>query len=106
MAKQQLQVQDCCNLSQAFLQYSSARVNPCNAMCVRVSGFHLQLVQFRCSIVVSISACHVEDPGSIPGGGVCWKLVAASSQLEELADEHRGREGAHIKINRQQRLAE
>ena len=25
--------------------------------------------QFRCSIVVSISACHVEDPGSIPGGG-------------------------------------
>ena len=26
--------------------------------------------QFRCSIVVSISACHAEDPGSIPGGGV------------------------------------
>ena len=24
----------------------------------------------RCSIVVSISACHAEDPGSIPGGGV------------------------------------
>ena len=23
----------------------------------------------RCSIVVSISACHAEDPGSIPGGG-------------------------------------
>ena len=24
----------------------------------------------RCSIVVSISACHAEDPGSIPGGGI------------------------------------
>ena len=24
----------------------------------------------RCSIVVSNSACHAEDPGSIPGGGV------------------------------------
>ena len=23
----------------------------------------------RCSIVASISACHAEDPGSIPGGG-------------------------------------
>ena len=28
------------------------------------------LKQIRCSIVVSISACHAEDPGSIPGGGV------------------------------------
>ena len=28
------------------------------------------LFQFRCSIVVSISACHAEDPGSIPGRGV------------------------------------
>ena len=26
----------------------------------------------RCSIVVSISACHAEDPGSIPGGGVSF----------------------------------
>ena len=26
--------------------------------------------QIRCSIVVSISACHAEDPGSIPEGGV------------------------------------
>ena len=26
--------------------------------------------QIRCSIVVSISACHAEDPGSIPGCGV------------------------------------
>ena len=28
----------------------------------------------RCSIVVSISACHAEDPGSIPGGGVSFAL--------------------------------
>ena len=28
----------------------------------------------RCSIVVSISACHAEDPGSIPGGGVFRKM--------------------------------
>ena len=40
-------------------------------------GIHLQVkhkmrrYQIRCSIVVSISACHAEDPGSIPGGGVC-----------------------------------
>merc|ERR1712086_545853 len=27
------------------------------------------LLHIRCSIVVSISACHTEDPGSIPGGG-------------------------------------
>ena len=27
-------------------------------------------LHIRCSIVVSISACHAEDPGSIPGGGV------------------------------------
>ena len=30
----------------------------------------LQSYQIRCSIVVSISACHAEDQGSIPGGGV------------------------------------
>jgi hypothetical protein len=29
---------------------------------------------FRGSIVVSISACHAEDPGSIPGRGV-WRLA-------------------------------
>ena len=27
------------------------------------------VVRLRDSIVVSISACHVEDPGSIPGRG-------------------------------------
>ena len=29
-----------------------------------------QYTQIRGSIVVSISACHAEDPGSIPGRGV------------------------------------
>ena len=29
-----------------------------------------ELFRIRGSIVVSISACHAEDPGSIPGGGV------------------------------------
>ena len=28
--------------------------------------------QIRCSIVVSISACHAEDLSSIPGGGDSW----------------------------------
>ena len=31
----------------------------------------LNSVHIRCSIVVSISACHADDPGSITGGGVC-----------------------------------
>ena len=38
--------------------------------------------KFRCSIVVSISACHAEDPGSIPGGGeggsLCFWVGALS----------------------------
>ncbi|URD96215.1 hypothetical protein MUK42_36478, partial [Musa troglodytarum] len=30
----------------------------------------------RCSIVVSIPACHAGDPGSIPGNGVfLWLLI-------------------------------
>ena len=29
----------------------------------------------RGSIVVSISACHAEDPGSIPGRGVCLACI-------------------------------
>ena len=40
---------------------------------------------FRGSIVVSISACHAEDPGSIPGRGVWFKPpcahTAASAQV-------------------------
>ena len=31
-------------------------------------------LQIRGSIVVSISACHAEDPGSIPGRGVFISL--------------------------------
>ena len=34
--------------------------------------------QIRCSIVVSISARHAEDPGSIPGGGVFASLTLVS----------------------------
>ena len=32
--------------------------------------------QIRGSIVVSISACHAEDPGSIPGRGVLFVLLS------------------------------
>ena len=35
-------------------------------------GRALLLRGIRCSIVVSISACHAQDPGSIPGGGVLF----------------------------------
>ena len=31
---------------------------------------HIMRAEFRDSIVVSISACHADDPGSIPGRGV------------------------------------
>ena len=34
--------------------------------------------QIRGSIVVSISACHAEDPGSIPGRGVLYSVVVRS----------------------------
>ena len=37
-----------------------------------------ELFRIRGSIVVSISACHAEDPGSIPGRGV-YSSVAAST---------------------------
>ena len=37
--------------------------------------------QIRCSIVVSISACHAEDPGSIPGGGVFLLSHRLGAQL-------------------------
>ena len=33
---------------------------------------------FRDSIVVSISACHAEDPGSIPGRGICAFHIGGS----------------------------
>ena len=39
-----------------------------------LSGIHnasqSEMPSIRCSIVVSISACHAEDSGSIPGRGV------------------------------------
>ena len=42
-------------------------------------------VQIRGSIVVSISACHADDPGSIPGRGVLYfaekKLCAKKRPL-------------------------
>ena len=36
----------------------------------------------RCSIVVSISACHAEDPGSIPRCGAYSQWCAAHSHLD------------------------
>ena len=40
--------------------------------------------RIRCSIVVSISACHAEDPGSIPGGGALDVLRRAFSTAHVL----------------------
>ena len=47
------------------------------SVCVRMRMG--SVFSFRWSIVVSISACHAEDPGSIPGGGVYWLLPAHGS---------------------------
>ena len=35
----------------------------------RLRETHIETNEFRDSIVVSISACHADDPGSIPGRG-------------------------------------
>ena len=46
-----------------------------------------ELFRIRGSIVVSISACHAEDPGSIPGRGVLqctYCLEVMNSQLSWL----------------------
>ena len=44
------------------------------------------LRQIRDSIVVSISACHAEDPGSIPGRGVCTcSRISRKSELDGVA---------------------
>ncbi|KAK7411315.1 hypothetical protein VNO78_02748 [Psophocarpus tetragonolobus] len=40
-----------------------------NINSVRIHYYSI-LIFCRCSIVVSISACHADDPGSIPGNGV------------------------------------
>ena len=54
-----------------------ARVRfPDDAYCVKAQSLwcfrqtDIQANEFRDSIVVSISACHADDPGSIPGRGV------------------------------------
>ena len=45
--------------------------------------------QFRCSIVVSISACHAEDPGSIPGGGDFDVSGRQSKPVQNMFEEER-----------------
>ena len=35
----------------------------------------VSILQIRGSIVVSISACHAEDPGSIPGRGLVYNAI-------------------------------
>ena len=40
--------------------------------------------QIRGNIVVSISACHAEDPGSIPGRGVGLELMAVGSATSKV----------------------
>ena len=43
---------------------------------------HRVITNLRCSIVVSISACHAEDPGSIPGrGAACTDRAHHNGQL-------------------------
>ena len=39
--------------------------------------------KIRDSIVVSISACHAEDPGSIPGRGISYSWARAMQQFEK-----------------------
>ncbi len=38
--------------------------------------------QFRDSIVVSISACHADDPGSIPGRGVLFVFACVETNWD------------------------
>ena len=42
-------------------------------------------MQIRGSIVVSISACHADDPGSIPGRGV-FQANARAAIMKLLSD--------------------
>ena len=42
-------------------------------------------VQIRGSIVVSISACHADDPGSIPGRGV-FEVNARAAIMKLLSE--------------------
>ena len=46
----------------------------------------LKIASIRCSIVVSIPACHAGDPGSIPGGGdfsVRLKIIMTDDHDDE-----------------------
>ena len=45
------------------------------------TSWWIELFQFRCNIVVSISAGHAEDPGSIPGRGG-FPSVAVHTSLQ------------------------
>ncbi|CAM6006799.1 unnamed protein product [Sphagnum balticum] len=53
-------------------------------------------ISFRCSIVVSIPACHAGDPGSIPGSGAnnspgtFFLPVCLSSQMKGTAGDAQG----------------
>ena len=40
-----------------------------------VRQFRARSMRVRGSVVVSISACHAEDPGSIPGRGISTHIV-------------------------------
>ena len=57
-----------CALEQHDATTIRERIKMANGMVLEIAD--LPNDQFRCSIVVSISARHAEDPGSIPGGGV------------------------------------
>ena len=52
------------------------------------------LWQIRCSIVVSIPACHAGEPGSIPGGGV----YAVVGMLMKFDEEPRKRRNIYTHI--------
>ena len=45
----------------------------------------LKVPNIRDSIVVSISACHAADPGSIPGRGICFAPAAKAWPLTSQA---------------------
>ena len=62
-------------LQSSHLEHGQYTQNVCLTSCAAHYETDFTMHQFRCSIVVSIPACHTADPGSIPGGGVWWMLV-------------------------------
>ena len=46
-------------------------------------GNHGQLIYIRVSIKASISACHADDPGSIPGRGIS-AIVECKKPMKEM----------------------